>query len=246
MRLFFLALVFVFLPFVQPAHADCTLAGTAVCDGVACPGKTFKAGQIIYNVDHGVVQTCLSDNTWKALHKPEPPDSCYTSPAPGTACLDGQTVYAGSWNGSRYYTTTADQGQGYWGADSVTLGVNAQSMIDGLTNTNTALASIEGNPQAGACNTAPYNPPACTPNAHVLCKDLRATLGGDWYLPAFSELRNVLYANKAAIGGFASVYYWSSTERSNGIQAQMLLFSDNTGNIGYRDYNYRVRCVKRG
>ncbi len=227
MRLIYLGLLFFFLPFVQPAYADCTLAGTAVCDGVACPGKTYKAGQIIYNADHGVVQTCLLDNTWKALHKPTP-DPCTTSGTPGTACADGQTVYAGSWNGSRYYTTKVDQSNiGRYGTFSVTLGVNARSLTDGLTNTNTGLASVESNPQAGACDTAPYNPPACIPNAHILCKDLRSTLGGDWYLPAQDEILNVLYVNRLAIGGFLNSPYWSSTEDS-GNSSRSVIFSDGT------------------
>jgi hypothetical protein len=33
----------------------------------------------------------------------------------------------------------------------------------------------------------------------------------DWYLPCRNEL-NILYLNKAAIGGFVAEYYWSSTE----------------------------------
>ena len=42
----------------------------------------------------------------------------------------------------------------------------------------------------------------------------RAYNGGgysDWYLPSHNEL-NVLYINRAAIGGFGSGYYWSSSE----------------------------------
>jgi hypothetical protein len=47
--------------------------------------------------------------------------------------------------------------------------------------------------------------------AAKLCVDL--VLGGysDWYLPSKDEL-NKLYINRAAIGGFANGYYWSSTE----------------------------------
>ncbi|MEI6695682.1 MAG: DUF1566 domain-containing protein [Bacteroidota bacterium] len=36
----------------------------------------------------------------------------------------------------------------------------------------------------------------------------------DWYLPSRDEL-NKLYLNQNSIGGFASNYYWSSSEYGN-------------------------------
>ena len=61
-----------------------------------------------------------------------------------------------------------------------------------------------------------------------ICAELQITEGGktygDWYLPSKEEL-NLMYQNKATIdvtananggNGFASDYYWSSTEISNG------------------------------
>ena len=44
-----------------------------------------------------------------------------------------------------------------------------------------------------------------------LCGDFIWFGYSDWYLPSREEL-NKLYLNKGAIGGFASVLYWSSTE----------------------------------
>jgi hypothetical protein len=54
--------------------------------------------------------------------------------------------------------------------------------------------------------------------AAEVCADYSVTVGGvtygDWYLPSKYEL-NLLYAQKTAVGGFASGYYWSSTESNN-------------------------------
>ena len=48
-----------------------------------------------------------------------------------------------------------------------------------------------------------------------VCANYSVTVGGvtygDWYLPSKYEL-NLLYLQKTAVGGFASAYYWSSTE----------------------------------
>lgn len=54
--------------------------------------------------------------------------------------------------------------------------------------------------------------------ASKVCADYSVTDGGvtygDWYLPSKYEL-NLLYAQRVAVGGFASTVYWSSTESSH-------------------------------
>lgn len=104
-------------------------------------------------------------------------------------------------------------------------GATGKALGDGFANTN-AIISING--------TGDY--------AAKLCYDL--VLGGytPWYLPSKDEL-NKLFMNNDAIGNFASVPYWSSTEStsnyawhqcfSNGYQS-----NTNMGNI------YRVRAVR--
>ena len=55
----------------------------------------------------------------------------------------------------------------------------------------------------------------CTSGAANLADAYSATVSGvvygDWFLPSKGEL-NQMYVNQTAIGGFASNFYWSSSE----------------------------------
>jgi hypothetical protein len=89
-----------------------------------------------------------------------------------------------------------------------------------------------------------------------ICNELQVTEGGktygDWYLPSKEEL-NLMYQNKATIdatagvnggSGFASAYYWSSTECNNSGDAWLQDFGN--GNQSGNDKNSprRVRAVR--
>lgn len=90
--------------------------------------------------------------------------------------------------------------------------------------------------------------------AHI-CAELQITEGGktygDWYLPSKEEL-NLMYQNKATInttatanGGsaFATNYYWSSTESSNGT-AWRKNFSSGLQNTYLKISTYYVRAIR--
>jgi hypothetical protein len=65
---------------------------------------------------------------------------------------------------------------------------------------------------------------------------------GDWYLPSKYEL-NLLYLQKDLIGGFASAYYWSSSELSDGI-AWSQGFGDGNQQGGFKTGTSRVRAIR--
>lgn len=169
-------------------------------------------------------------------------DPCAGSPSPGDVCADG-SVYAGlSPDGNvKMYTTPADQGGIPWnnGNSSGYVTTSQTSATTGETNTGN-LITIDSD--SGVGGTQPHQ-------AAQACADLNAHGQTDWYLPARDEL-NVLYTNRAAIGGFntsgsfPAVYYWSSSEDDNN-GAWYQRFGDGDQNDLSKLNGLSVRCVRR-
>ena len=131
------------------------------------------------------------------------------------------------YNGDPLWVHPTDNSTGIeWGAYGldITAGNGADSDTNGYANTKAIVAEIDS-------------------GAAYLCDTLTAYGFDDWYLPAKAEL-NALWLDTAAIGGFSSTTYWSSTEGTN-ISAwnQHFGFGNQTSNY---KYNYfRVRCVRK-
>lgn len=103
----------------------------------------------------------------------------------------------------------------------------ATKLLTGMTNTN-AIVAIHG--------TSVWY-------AALRCYNL--VLGGynDWYLPSKDEL-NKLYLNRAAIGGFASgYYYWSSSEDYYS-SARIQAFDTGYQTTDYKFSTYHVRAIR--
>jgi hypothetical protein len=104
------------------------------------------------------------------------------------------------------------------GADGSAIGTGAQNTID-----------IEN-----GCTT--------TGIAARICNDLELNGYSDWYLPSKDEL-NKLYLNKTSIGGFASNYYWSSSEYSSSY-AWFQDFTNGNQISNYKYLTFYVRAVR--
>lgn len=124
------------------------------------------------------------------------------------------------------YAAQADQStSSMWKIEIGTDDITTDSMEDGIINDGQVADSTDF-------------------PAFKLCKDLSDGGYTDWYLPARREL-DLLWLNKDAITGFASNYYWSSSE-FNTSNAWYQLF----GTYGYFNSNNKntsryVRCVRR-
>ena len=136
-----------------------------------------------------------------------------------------------------------------WGGFGTAVGAGAQSDTDGASNTTAIVAALGNNggtPYAAQlCNDFEVDSQGNTPcQAGNTCYD-------DWFLPAGNNSTptgqlNCLFTNRAAIGGFASGDYWSSTEFSGlpTVGAWLQGFSDGDQSDGVKVGNHRVRCVR--
>ena len=104
---------------------------------------------------------------------------------------------------------------------------------------------------AGSMNTAMIVATQMSDNqtgnfAAKVCADYSVTVGGviygDWYLPSKYEL-NLLYLQKAVVGGFASASYWSSSE-DNVYSAWGQYFANGNQNASNKGTTLYVRAVR--
>ena len=78
--------------------------------------------------------------------------------------------------------------------------------------------------------------------ASSFCSELQSGGYSDWYLPSKYEL-NLLYIQRAAVGGFGNNFYWSSNE-NNSTTAWYQYFGNGAQNIGDKFNNARVRAIR--
>lgn len=119
-----------------------------------------------------------------------------------------------------------DQGRAAW--------YNGSFTTTGATGT--ALGTGQANTTAIVTNQENGN------YAAQLCNDLVLGVYDDWYLPGKDEL-NKLYLNRAAVGGFVSFYYWSSSETNDGTAWGQSFSNGNQFSNGKVSASY-VRAVR--
>jgi hypothetical protein len=129
---------------------------------------------------------------------------------------------------------TANQSTGirWYGGSYTNTRARADGVGAGLKNTSIIIANqgpVDGNAFAA-----------------TVCNEYSITVGdvtyGDWYLPSKYEL-NLLYLQKAVVGGFADYYYWSSSEY-NASYAWAQYFDNGGQTFNYKANTHYVRAVR--
>jgi uncharacterized repeat protein (TIGR02543 family) len=159
-----------------------------------------------------------------------------TGPAGGLIFYD-KGSYSGtpSWRYLEAAPASTEWGSNVWGgygtsvtgADGTAIGTGNQNTIDIVT-------------QFG--DSEPYE--GKTDYAAKLCSDLVYGGYSDWFLPSKNEL-NLMYTNlkAAGVGGFADIYYWSSSE-DYAYHAWTQYFNYGSQASNYKNIYKRVRAVR--
>jgi hypothetical protein len=160
----------------------------------------------------------------------------------------GQSAYGGTiacLNGSLndLIAATADNSTGIpW--DNTFTSTGATSTTNGQANTVAIVAALGAGSTyaAGLCSEYAVDSQGNTP-----CESGN-TCYNDWFLPAGNNTTtsgqlNCLYINRSVVGGFASAYYWSSTEVDANVAWDQDFSGGGQGNGG-KSNSLRVRCVR--
>jgi hypothetical protein len=169
-------------------------------------------------------------------------DPCFNPSAPpvGTMC-DSGTLYAGEFNGSRYMVTPGNcTYQHATVCDGDTDGSEDpnQEQPWGLSTTLTSATSLVD----GASNQAQFM--AYNPSSGAAYRCYWRTQGGygDWFLPAKDEFLG-LFNGLGTTMGFASGYYWTSTETSN--TTAWRAKTDGSTSSSSKGFPDLFRCVRK-
>jgi len=107
----------------------------------------------------------------------------------------------------------------------------------GLTNTANIISQAVA---AGNTSLSTYAAGVCEVYSNT---DTGTGVYTDWYLPSRDEL-NKLFINRVAIGGFASLFYWSSSESSDSYAWYQHFGTSLALNTFPKSSTYRVRAVR--
>jgi hypothetical protein len=159
--------------------------------------------------------------------------------SPGDVCADG-SIFAGTDARGALYAMPCDQGM--TGTYNSCSGSRIPFSWNDGSSTNTSTGAT--NSTNGTFNTTTlYNLGTSPSPAPFLAARSCVSLGSAWYLPADTELW-LLYTNRAAIGGFSTGEYHSSSE-GGAWWDYGYRFSDGAERSYNKNETLYVRCVRR-
>lgn len=231
---------------ISTTQADAIVAHTAKLAGIA------EGAEVNVQADWNQATTTADDYIKNKPSIPTAADGSETKVTAGTnISITGSGTETSPYTIS---TTPLTIGQAYQGGIIFWLdGTGQHGLIAATTDQSTGIQWYNGtytvtNAVRDGIGAGMYNTERIIANqstgsyAGQLCANYQGGGYGDWYLPSKYEL-NLLYSQKTAVGGFASAYYWSSTEDSNG-SAWLQVFGSGYQIDASKDYAFYVRAIR--
>ena len=234
--------LFISLLFITRANAQV---------GIGTTTPNAKAALDITSTTQGLLPPRMDSTARNAI----------TSPPAGLIIYNTSIKAFQCYNGTDWYSTVHFIGENYGGGIVFYVYDNGQHGLIAATadqttgirwhgGTNTITRARADGIGAGLKNTAliianqgPVNGNAF---AATVCNENSVTAGGvtygDWYLPSKYEL-NLLYLQKTVVGGFASAWYWSSSEFNFDVAWGQLFLNGNQSSFA-KGFPLYVRAVR--
>ena len=231
-------------------------------DAIGAGSNTATLGNsfITTTVLRGNVRHYGTTSGYVGLQAPATVSTPYSLTLPITAPASNGQVLSATTAGVMSWVTPATSlaiGNAYGGGIIFWLDASKQhGLIAATTDQSTLIEWYYGNNLTGATLDGVYAGKANTriivafqgagSYAAKLCDDYAVTVNNeyydDWYLPSKYEL-NLLYNQKAIVGGFDPDWYWSSTE-ANQYFAWGQYFGNGLQDGPYKFKQYHVRAVR--
>ena len=158
-----------------------------------------------------------------------------TGPAGGIVFYD-KGSYSNGWRYLEAAPKSTEWQYAPWGGFQVEVGGTEHAIGTGAANTQAIVAEYGEN--------EPYD--GSSEYAAKLCADLLVNDSySDWFLPSRDEL-DLMYQNLhlEGLGGFASQYYWSSSEGGEGVYGWSEDFDDGHRTNRMKTMQFRVRAAR--
>jgi hypothetical protein len=200
-----------------------TVALTCATGGTCVLGNTGPGGGIVFYVGSFTASGTACNTTCRYL------EAAPNTWSGGTADPTNvwATAYAGCY-GASDVLTSCQTASIYLAADVAASRTAATAIGMGMANTNAIVARHTG--------------VLASTYAAGMVDSLTFGTKSDWFLPSKDEL-NQLYTQKTRVGGFATDYYWSSSE-TNANPAWLQLFLYGNQDIISKATTYYVRPVR--
>ncbi len=220
--------------------------------GVGTTTPAASAQLDVTSTTKGFLPPRMDSTQRNAIVSPPAGLTIYNTTSKGFECYNGTAWYGtvhfiGERYGGGFVFYVYDGGQHGLIAATADQSTNSQWSSASFTNVRAKADGIGAGLKNTAIIIAIMGPGATFPFAATFCNQYSVTVSavtyGDWYLPSKYEL-NLMYLQKAVVGGFADRSYWSSSENDSTTAWTQDFTNGTQQNWQLKDFGHYVRAIR--